>query len=205
MTELPKNKEKLLRAAIELFAERGFSGTSIRDIARKIGISISNIYHYFGNKEGLMMAILQDSSKYLAEKLREISEMDLDPLVRFRLLIHTHVSFCMQFEKEAKIFSLHEVLLSREGNEINRQLQMEIMDIYLKELKALQSLHYLRSQHLKVLAFNILGVINWHLRWFKPGGPLSLRDVADESVSFVMNGILKPGAVDGGIAYERKG
>ena len=196
MTEHQENKEKLLCAAIELFAIRGFTGTSIRDIARKMGMSISNIYHYFGNKEGLLLAILQTSAETLNEKLLQVTRLNMDPLARFKLLIQTHLGFFEYFQKEGKIFLLDEDHLTPEGNEINRKLQTEVLNIYLNELNILKSLGYLRSQNLKVLAFNIFGVINWHLHWYRPEGSLSLQRVADEGVSFIMNGILKPGVED---------
>jgi AcrR family transcriptional regulator len=50
MTGLSANRDKILEASLDLFAAKGFRGTSIRDIANAVGISISNIYHYFGNK-----------------------------------------------------------------------------------------------------------------------------------------------------------
>jgi hypothetical protein len=43
-----------------------------------------------------------------------------------------------------------------------------------------------------VLAFNILGVINWQLKWYRPEGPLSMDEVSKEIVSFVMHGLLGP-------------
>ena len=52
MTDPLKGKEKVLQVAIKLFSAKGFKGTSIRDIAQAMNMSISNIYHYFGNKEG---------------------------------------------------------------------------------------------------------------------------------------------------------
>jgi AcrR family transcriptional regulator len=192
MSEHPENKEKILRAAIELFAVRGFAGTSIRDIARKMGMSISNIYHYFGNKEGLLLSILQTSAENLNEELRKVTRLNMDPLDRFKLLIRTHIGFFENFFQEGKIFLVDEDHLTPEGNKINRKLQRDVLDIYLHELNILKTLGYLRSQNLNVLAFNIFGVINWHLHWFRPQGSLSLQQVAEEGVSFIMNGILKP-------------
>ena len=53
MVELDKDKpgrrEELLQAALDLFSENGFKGTSIRDIANSLGVSVSVIYHYFQN------------------------------------------------------------------------------------------------------------------------------------------------------------
>lgn len=190
MTEPQTNKEKLIQVAIDLFSLKGFKGTSIRDIANEMGMSISNIYHYFGSKEGLWLAILEHSATGVLEKLREVSEREIDPLERFKLLVETHVGRSKYHRKEAKIFFIDEEHLTEEGNKINQKIQREILDIYLKELRILEEMGYLKCRSLKILAFNILGVINWHLRWYRPDGPLSLEEVSQDIVSFVMHGIL---------------
>ena len=192
MEELLETREQVIKAAIDLFSTKGFNGTSIRAIANAMGMSISNIYHYFINKEGLMLAILEQSSKRLLETLRQVSEREMDPLDRLKLLIESHVRQSEVFRKESKIFFIDEDHLSPEGNEKNRQNQREILSIYLKELQTLKELGYLSSQNLMALTFNILGVINWQLKWYRPGGALSVNDVAKEIVSFVMHGLLGP-------------
>ncbi len=192
MDEVLETKEQVIKAAIDLFSVKGFNGTSIRAIASATGMSISNIYHYFVNKEGLMLAILEQSSKRLLETLRQISEKEMSPIDRLQLLIESHVRLSEVFRKESKIFFIDEDHLSPEGNEQNRQNQREILNIYLKELQAIRELGYLGSRNLQVLAFNILGVVNWQLKWYRPEGTLSVDEVSREVVSFVMNGLLGP-------------
>ena len=192
MRQVTETKEQVIKAAIDLFSTKGFNGTSIRAIANAMGMSISNIYHYFTNKEGLMLVILEQSSRRLLETLQQVSKQDMDPLDRFKLLIESHVRLSEVFRKESKIFFIDEDHLSTEGAKKNLQAQREILGIYLKELQALKEQGYLRSQNLIPLAFNILGVINWQLKWYRPGGALSLDEVSKEIVSFVMNGLLGP-------------
>ena len=190
MTEPLKNKEKLVQVAIKLFSTRGFKGTSIRDIAKAMDMSISNIYHYFGNKEGLLLAVLEHSSKGLVEKLGEISQMDLDSLERFKLLIKTHIQLSEFYKKEIKIFFLDEEHLSPEGTKINNQTQTDILQIYTKALNDLKKSGHLRCKSKSIAAFNILGIINWQLRWYRADGSLSLEEVAGEILSFILHGIL---------------
>jgi TetR/AcrR family transcriptional regulator, cholesterol catabolism regulator len=183
------NKERLLDVATDLFSSRGFKGTSIRDIASEMGMSISNIYHYFGNKDGLLLEILKRSSVSVATALKEVSQRDLEPFARFKLLLRTHVNLCAEHWKANKIFFLDEEHLSPEGVEINLRIQREVFDIYVNELNTLKKLGIVKGEHLSILAFNILGVINWQLRWYRPKGRLSLAQVADEIISFVLYGI----------------
>ena len=50
----------LLEAAAEVFAERGYDGASVDEIARAAGVSVGSIYSRFGNKQGLFRALMAD-------------------------------------------------------------------------------------------------------------------------------------------------
>ncbi len=55
-------REDILQASLHLFAEKGFHGTSMRDIARSAGITEGLIYHYFSSKRDLFRAIIEEHS-----------------------------------------------------------------------------------------------------------------------------------------------
>lgn len=191
MTHPADTKEQLMQTAIDLFASKGFKGTSIRELAKAMDMSISNIYHYFGSKEGLLLAILDRSSTVVLERLSDISELNLNLLERFKAILEVHIRMSEKFKNETKIFFLDEEHLSAQGLEINKRTQRGILDIYLKELAILQEAGYLRSRDLHVAAFNILGVINWKLRWYRWDGAMSQEEVTREMVDFIIHGILK--------------
>jgi AcrR family transcriptional regulator len=186
----PDTAQKLIEVAIELFSSGGFKGTSIRDIAKATGMTISNIYYYFGSKDGLLLNILEHSSRNLLNRLREVSECDMEPLERFKLLVRTHLNLVKFHKREAKIFFLDEENLSPEGNKVNKQFQVDILNLYRNHLGMLHRLGYANYPHLTILAFNILGVINWHLRWYRPGGPIPLEDLTEEIMDFILHGVL---------------
>src|SRR5947209_3111286 len=54
-----RRKQDVLRAALELFAEKGFDGTSVPDVARRARVAAGTIYRYFANKEELVNAVYQ--------------------------------------------------------------------------------------------------------------------------------------------------
>lgn len=63
----------ILAAGAILFAEQGFDGVSMRDVARKAGVSKANIYHHFKSKEALYLAILQASAFETAALLENLA------------------------------------------------------------------------------------------------------------------------------------
>jgi AcrR family transcriptional regulator len=58
----PEARAKILSAAEELFAASGFAGTAVRDIARRAGVNGAMIHYYFGNKERLYHAIIENAA-----------------------------------------------------------------------------------------------------------------------------------------------
>jgi len=61
--------ERILDAAEELFAQRGFAGTSLRDVGNAVGIQIASLYNHFQNKEALYAAVLERTLKPVVEAL----------------------------------------------------------------------------------------------------------------------------------------
>ena len=61
-TERPDSdtKKMIIESSIKLFADKGFNGTSMRDIAKAVGITLPTIYYYFGNKEDLYQSVLRE-------------------------------------------------------------------------------------------------------------------------------------------------
>lgn len=187
----PSGKEKLIKVSLDLFSKKGYKGTSIRDIANAMNMSISNIYYYFGSKAGLLKAILEGSTVSLSVDLEKIAQAQMKPLDRFKEIVKNHIILSGKYKKESKILFLDEEDLDPNENELNRRIQRGLLDIYITELTILKEEGYLNSTNVTLLAFNILAVINWRYRWYKSSGPLSLEEVADEMLLFILHGILR--------------
>lgn len=74
-----QKKQAILNAAAELFIERGYDSVSVDAIVKKVGGSKSNIYNYFGGKEGLFRAIVEDLSQQILSPLAEAEIDNLPP------------------------------------------------------------------------------------------------------------------------------
>jgi AcrR family transcriptional regulator len=83
--------ERIRRAALELFASRGYAATGIRDLAEAANVSTSVLYHYVGTKEELLVDIIRSSQ----ERLQSVAEAALEasklPEERLAVLVQVHV------------------------------------------------------------------------------------------------------------------
>lgn len=71
-----ETRTEILRVALEQFTERGYDGTSIRDIAAALGITKSSLYYHFANKEAIVRALLDGRRNEIDELLGWIGEQE---------------------------------------------------------------------------------------------------------------------------------
>ena len=181
----------LLNVATNLFYQKGYPNTTIREVGQKAGISNSIIYHYFKNKEDMLFEIIQVSSRDLINALIKIQQDVEDPVECLKEMLKTHmVAWCLKRKKETKIIVADDYWLTGKRREANRVTQRQIYKLYLNKLEELSKKGLLKPVDLKVLAFTIFGAINSFFRWYRDGGSLSKEDVANNVIDIIFRGLL---------------
>ena len=79
----PNTRERILEIATDLFAEKGYAGTYVREIVEKAGVSKPVLYYYFQSKEGLFYAILEWATNVQQNVLNEVFQASGTVLDRF--------------------------------------------------------------------------------------------------------------------------
>lgn len=67
-----ERRREIVQAALDLFTKRGARGTSIADVAERVGISAPAVLHHFGTKDDLLMAVVQERDKRVAVEFTEL-------------------------------------------------------------------------------------------------------------------------------------
>lgn len=121
-------KDKIIEAAIELVNEKGYKGATTREIANKAGVNEVTIFRHFGNKKGIIEAIIQkyafvDSlENTFAEKVVEDLEKDLKMLVR-------EYQFLMEEKKTIILLALRESDKFAELDTLLKQVPQKYVEI----------------------------------------------------------------------------
>src|SRR5579872_5260606 len=88
----PGKRDAILRAAIDVFAERGFFNAQVADVARAAGVAAGTVYLYFTSKDDLLVSIFERSMREgLADGRAAVADLD-DPRERLRRLAHGHLA-----------------------------------------------------------------------------------------------------------------
>lgn len=89
--DLNNKQLQILQVAETLFAEKGFEGTSIRDISKEANINVAMVSYYFGSKEKLLEALILHKTSGLKEQLVHLIDENLEPLEKINKLIALYI------------------------------------------------------------------------------------------------------------------
>jgi AcrR family transcriptional regulator len=104
------NREAILEAARQLFAEKGLAA-EIREIAERAGVGVGSLYRHFENREGLIRAVMQAATEDLDQRIR-VATTERDPKVALREMFHAAAALLERFGV------LTEVMLRGQTNEL---------------------------------------------------------------------------------------
>ena len=117
---------QIIETAEKLFADKGFKGTSVRDIAEEAGINVAMISYYFGSKEQLMEAIFEVRIGSVQMRLEDLLKDDsMTPIQKINMLIDEHVERVSQKESFYKIM-ITEQLINKNPVVIHAVNQLKI-------------------------------------------------------------------------------
>ena len=128
-------QEHIINAAIELFAEKGFEGSSIRDLANRAGVNVAMVNYYFGTKENLFQSIVEFKAGFMRGKLDEINaDTTLSEIEKIDRIIESYVSRLLSQPYFHRI--IHQELLMTERDTLHKN----IITIFVKNTHTIKSI-----------------------------------------------------------------
>ncbi len=100
----PEKRDRILRVAVEEFANNGFENTSIQQIAKKSEISVGSVYKYFENKETLFSMVVRGGLSSLEELLIGLADSSEDILVKAETIIRALLEFSRENPALVKLY-----------------------------------------------------------------------------------------------------
>ncbi|MEV6639056.1 TetR/AcrR family transcriptional regulator [Amycolatopsis sp. NPDC051371] len=174
--ELVENE--LYEHATRLFAERGFAGTSLQDIADALGITRPALYYYVKSKEELLAKLVTEVTNGPLEELTELVARDLDPVAKLRGIVEIIVGRRARQPERFRLLIRSEAELPAELTEAYDEGRRAVLKTIAGVIDEGVRVGRFRPVDARVAALGVLGMCNWVAWWFHPGG----RDTADAVV-----------------------
>lgn len=133
-------RDKIFKAATQVFEEKGYSGARMQEIADRAGINKALLHYYFRSKDQLFMSVFQVLVSKMFEKITALFRADISFREKIKLFLGQHIDFLMKNPK-LPLFLLNEMSVNPSLNESVRQslkygeLRDLIYEKHSKELK----------------------------------------------------------------------
>lgn len=190
MTERPRTKEDVIQAAGRLFAQRGFHGTSMRDLGGELGLLGSSLYAHVAGKNELLIEVIRSGATMFQDLAEQVTAAESAPTERLQALISGHVKILTEHIDVATTF-LNE---ARYLPEDERSVIVELRDLYESAYRqvmeaGMASGEFRRDLDPAFTAILVLSMLNAIDRWYRADGHYSPEDIAGRMSAVVMEGI----------------
>ncbi len=193
-------RERILRAAIKVFARKGFYATRVSEIAKAAGVADGTIYLYFKNKDDLLVSIFEDRITKLLGVLRTEIEKCHGFEEKVRTVIELQLGLLEGQRDLAEVVTVN----LRQSSRLLKQYAAPLFTEYLELIAGVvadgQREGVLRSDvSPRVVARGLWGALDglaltWALGGTRPGNPESLRRAASQIASVFLDGLRSPRA-----------
>jgi TetR/AcrR family transcriptional regulator, cholesterol catabolism regulator len=188
---LSRPRDVILEVATGLFSETGYSGTTIRDIAKVVGVLPGSLYAHIDNKETLLLEIVENGiDRFL--NAAENADSAAAPTERMRAAIKAHVEVVAE-NPQRTLVVFHQWRFLTGPNRariIDKRRRYE--DVFRAIMKdGLVSGEFGASLDPTIAVLSLLGSLNWTAEWFKPDGPDGPDVVGDRLADALLWGILR--------------
>ena len=193
-TKMPgeQRKAQILEAATELFAEAGYEGTALRDVAERCGMTKAALYYHYEDKEAMLRAVVE----FRMGRMNDMMDMALaqvpddQPLDRIRAFVRASARH-IDDERPGWVVAAR-IFWSIETQQ-DRAAVVALRDRYegllRTEIQKAIDAGLLVDRGVGMMALMILSWLNYIPRWHRLDGPMTSEQVADTFLDMTLDGL----------------
>jgi AcrR family transcriptional regulator len=176
---------QVLDEAARLFRTKGFEGTSVRDIARAVGMLPGSLYCHFATKEALLVAVYVKGVQQITDAVRVAVARRDDPWERLEAACVAHLEAILRDDDYAQVVvrvrPADVPMADRSLIDLRNQYEALFGDL-------IGELPLARGTDRGTLRLMLMGALNWSQVWYRPGGRLQPRALARKFIALLRQG-----------------
>ena len=179
--------------ATQLFASRGYAGTSLQDIADAVGLTRPALYYYFKSKEDLLANLVAEITQESAESMGAIAgQVDLDPAAKLHAIVKSGVRRQAEYSARFRLLILSESDLPTDLAARHERGRRSVLKAVAQVIDEGIRTGVFRNVEPRVAALGLLGMTNWVAWWYQPGTASSVDDIAEELAGMAVASLVRP-------------
>lgn len=179
-------RRQLLRASARLFREKGYDGTSVRDIAQATGLQSGSWVYHFPTKQDILVAVMEEGLNDALARIEAIAKRDLPPRRKFAALVRAHLDTILAPGQDFIPVVLYE-WRSLEAAALPRvTAPLRRYEAIWKRLIAELQRRGEWPGRTRIDVLLLFGALNWMARWYAPEGRLTVDQLSTDAVRFFL-------------------
>jgi len=178
-TRLANRRDIIIKAAGRLFRQKGYEGTSVRDIADAVGLQSGSLFFHFSSKEEILVSLLEGGLRRAVAILDDHLAQAKTPEEKLPAILHGHLQAILEVERDAFYVVLRDW---RTLSLPSRRKVIALRDEYESHISgALEELAKtgIIPPNTRLFRLFLLGALNWTVQWYRPDGGLTIDQLAD--------------------------
>jgi AcrR family transcriptional regulator len=183
-------REAVLKTAAQLFLEKSYGRTSLNDVADRLKITKPALYHYFRNKEEILLECYRLGTAMIEEILNDIASHCGTGLERVEEFIYSYAN--------VMTVSFGRCVMRLDDADLSQEALVEVRTYKRKIDRRLRSFIQegvgdgsIAPCDAKIAAFSIAGALNWICHWYEPEGALSAEEIAKQFAQTLTQGLAR--------------
>jgi AcrR family transcriptional regulator len=178
----------ILARAAQLFARRGYTATSMNQVAEACGLSKATLYHYYKDKYALLLSIAEGHVTRLGAIVVLVLAKELPPQRQMRELIRSLVVEYADAQDAHRVLTEDVKFLEADDRERVLGKEREVVNGFAKVVAALRP-DLKKAALSKPLTMLLFGMVNWMFTWMRPDGELDYDDMAPVVADLFLGGL----------------
>lgn len=182
-------KTLIFKEAARIFREKGYSGSSQRQLAERVGLQGASIYHHFPSKQDILYAIMEYTMTSLLQKVRCELQDDSSPLTKLRKAIKAHIEYHTVDRDETYVADAEMRSLESANYKKIVAMRADYEKIFNDILSEGVQEGSMRMDDVPLATKALLQMCTGISYWYSPGGRRPIGEIAEQYVELFLWGI----------------
>jgi len=183
-------KKQVIRSAAELFKEKGYAATSMRDLAQKLGIEAASLYSHIKSKEEILRTLCFDLAADFRTSLEKVEKLNVPARERLALGIIGHVQVMARDLTSAAVFMNEHRHLSQPFLRDFLLLRINYINRFKRIIDAgVASGEFKKNIDTKLAVMTLFSSLNWMPLWYSPDGSIEPAQLGQQLADMLVNGL----------------
>jgi AcrR family transcriptional regulator len=192
MSETAANRrEVILQKAAELFAAKGVAATTVREIADSVGLLSGSLYHHFESKDAIVDELLRSYLNDLLDGSKRVTAENVDPRSKLENLVQASLETVEAHPYATEIYQNDYNLLAAQPRfTYLKSTGVEVQKTWIDVIRAGINTGVFRADIDPQILYRFMRDVVWQsVRWYRPALGLTLRQLANDCTSLLLDGM----------------